>query len=164
MDKKDKFDVDFSVRINLIRADNAAMYKVITDVLKASYIADARFVPDILDDIPDLHEYLLEFIHEVKACCTINIHYDYKRGDSIAIYISRLDADGFTDCRGFMFELSFEDLKDYDIPHLGDAIFHMWNAYVDVSEGVHACEDIRPSRSVKVEDVPIPEGDSDAID
>lgn len=164
MDKKNKFDVDFSIRINSIKVEDASMHKVLTDALKTSYIADARMVPAILDDIPDLQEYLLEFLHDVKACCTVNIRYDYSRGDSITFYISRLNADGFTDCRGFTFELSFEDLKDYDIPSLGNAVFHMWNAYMDVAMGGILMADIRPERSMKVEDVPIPEGDSDAVD
>lgn len=140
------------LEINNSKCASKEVYAALLNAVTTDPELADQDIPEVIAQMWDLGEYVDEFLKDIDCKMTCNIMFDARHGNEINIYVWR------SSHHGFAFDLSFDELRQYDIPHLGDAIFHMWNAYVDVFMGLHSCvDDIQPERSMKIEDVTIPE-------
>lgn len=77
--------------------------------------------------VKDLQEYLGDFLDDIKANLNIRIH---PTRDYISVYMTMCDGPDVYMDKGFSFQLPMGVIDKWDVPHFGNYIFEMWNAYV----------------------------------
>lgn len=76
----------------------------------------------------DLQEYLGDFLSDIGGDLSIRL---YPFNDRMTVYLTMIDGDYKIKMdQGFTLDLPFSVIDDWDVPHFGNYIFGMWNAYV----------------------------------
>lgn len=119
------------LEINNSKCATKEVYAALLNAITTDPEVADQDIPEVIAQMWDLGEYVDDFLKDVNCKMTCNIMFDARHGSEINIYVWR------STHHGFAFDLSFDELRTYNIPRLGDAIYHMWNAYVDVFMGMH---------------------------
>ena len=109
-----------------IEVRNTTRYESMLAACMEDYNDPTSF-PKILYSLPELEEYLDDFMKSVD--CDIRCDLVFGRRPYVQFYIFRNSKDDLVDCLGFAVDVTYRDLPKFDIPHLGDYILGMWNAY-----------------------------------
>ena len=74
----------------------------------------------------DLQEYLGDFLFDIGGDISIRL-YPFK--DRMTVYLTMIEDHTIKMDRGFTLDLPFSVIDKWDVPHFGNYIFGMWNAY-----------------------------------
>ena len=118
---------------NGIKEEYTVSVSIAADTLPIAEVNDMANIklPDIFSTpkaVKDLQEYLGDFLDDVKSNLNIRLH-PYR--DYAAVHLNMYIGGSYPmEDRGFSFYLPFSILYEWDVPHFGDFVFSMWNAYV----------------------------------